>query len=125
MGKPTIHGQAQTFDPNLEPEDGDDEALDDVRVVRVRSIRLKPSAHGAPHVVDAKEAVDPAPLLLEALADKHLIHPSQRRRVRPRGSLRTNFGYIHRGPVSPTHTMLAAQVSSYGGTSKRVSEKAS
>jgi hypothetical protein len=48
MGKPTIHGQAQTFDPNLEPEDGDDEALDDVRVVRVRSIRLKTSAHGAP-----------------------------------------------------------------------------
>jgi hypothetical protein len=70
MGKPMIHGEAQTFDPNLEPKDGDDEALDDVRVVWVRSIRVKTSADGAPHVVDAK-AVDPAPLL-EALADKHL-----------------------------------------------------
>jgi hypothetical protein len=47
MGKPTIHGDTETFDPNLEPEDGDDEALD-VRVVRVRSIRVKTSADGAP-----------------------------------------------------------------------------
>ena len=109
MGEPPIHGGTQTFDPNLEPEDGDDEALD-VRVVRVRSIRVKTSADGAPHVVDAK-AVDPAPLL-EALADKHLILHNAAYDL---AVLRTSFGYIYRGPV--TDTMLAAQVY-YGGTSK-------
>jgi hypothetical protein len=109
MGKPTIHGQAHDSwaSPDLRPEPR-------TRGWRRRGPRRRPCSAGevdsaqnlrprrSAHVVDAKEAVDPAPLLLEALADKHLIHPSQRRRVRPRGSLRTNFGYIHRGPVTDT-----------------------
>src|SRR5215217_2101720 len=52
----------ETFDPNLGPEDGDNEALD-VRVARVRLIQVK-TAEGAPYVIDA-QAIDLA-LLLEA-----------------------------------------------------------
>jgi hypothetical protein len=70
---PTIHGDTETFDPNLEPEDGDDEALDDVRVVRVRSIRVKTSADGAPHAEDLvgviRETMQPAHVSLWLLPD--------------------------------------------------------
>jgi hypothetical protein len=114
MGKPTIHGEAQTFDPNLEPGDGDDEALDDVRVVRVRSIRVKTSAHGAPHVVDAKEAVDPAPLL-EALADKHLTSFTTPPRTTSRFCALPSATSTA-GP-SPTHDAGGPGLY-YGGTSK-------
>jgi hypothetical protein len=111
MGKPTIHGEAQTFDPNLEPEDGDDEALD-VRVVRVRSIRVKTSADGAPHAVDAK-AVDPAPLL-EALADKHLTSFTTPRTTSRFCALASATSIA--GP-SPTHDAGGPGLY-YGGTSK-------
>jgi len=101
----------ETFEPNLAPEDdvADDGALD-VRVAQVRLVQVKTADGGAPYVVDA-QSVDPAPLL-EALADKHIILHNAAYDL---AVLRTNYGYIHRGPVSDT--MLAAQVY-YGGTSK-------
>jgi len=105
----------ETFDPNLEPEDdvANDEALD-VRVAKVRLIQIK-TAEGAPYVVDT-QAVDPTPLL-ETLANKHVILHNAAYDL---AVLRTNYGYIHRGPV--TDTMLAAQVY-YSGTSKTANLK--
>jgi ribonuclease D len=93
----------ETFDPNLGPDDAvaDGDALD-VRVARVRLIQVK-TEDGTLALVDAK-ALDPAPLL-EVLRDKTLIMHNAAFDL---AVLRTNFGYVHDGPV--IDTMTTAQV---------------
>jgi AAA domain/3'-5' exonuclease/Domain of unknown function (DUF3854) len=86
----------------------------DVREDRVRLIQVK-TAEGTPALVDAT-LVDPTPLL-EALADKHIILHNAAYDL---AVLRTNYGYVHRGPVADT--MLAAQVY-YAGTNKTANLK--
>jgi DNA polymerase I-like protein with 3'-5' exonuclease and polymerase domains len=81
----------------------------DVREDRVRLIQVK-TADGSPALVDAT-AVDPTPLL-KVLADKYVIIHNAAYDL---AVLRTNYGYVHRGPVADT--MLAAQVY-YAGTNK-------
>src|SRR5215204_1590135 len=81
----------------------------DVREDRVRLIQVK-TADGTPALVEPT-AVDPTPPL-KVLADKYvIIHNS----AYDLAVLRTNYGYVHRGPVADT--MLAAQVY-YAGTNK-------
>jgi DNA polymerase I-like protein with 3'-5' exonuclease and polymerase domains len=86
----------------------------DVREDRVRLIQVK-TADSTPALVDAT-AVEPTPLL-EALADKHIILHNAAYDI---AVLRSNYGYVHRGPVADT--MLAAQVY-YAGTNKTANLK--
>jgi DNA polymerase-1 len=96
----------ETFDP-----DGAGRALD-VRVARVRLIQIK-AAGGTTYLVDAKAlgAERVSPLLEELSRRRLLIHNA----AYDLAVLRTNYGYIHHGPVSDT--MLMAQVF-YAGTNK-------
>lgn len=96
----------ETFDP-----DGAGRALD-VRVARVRLIQAK-AAGGTTYLVDAKAlgAERVSPLLKELSRRRLLIHNAGY----DLAVLRTNYGYIHHGPVSDT--MLLAQVF-YAGTNK-------
>ena len=92
----------ETFDPTDE-----DRALD-VRRARVRLLQLA-VGESAPYVVDARTAGDMGPLL-EALADRPVVVHNAAYDL---AVLRTNYGYVHRGPVFDT--MLAAKVF-YAGT---------
>jgi DNA polymerase I len=95
----------ETFDPT-----GEDRALD-VRRTRVRLLQLA-VGESAPYVVDARTAGDIGPLL-EALADRPVVVHNAAYDL---AVLRTNYDYIHRGPVFDT--FLAAKVF-YAGTNNR------
>src|SRR5215213_936565 len=92
----------ETFDPT-----GEDRALD-VRRARVRLLQLA-VGESAPYVVDARTAGDIGPLL-EASANRPVVVHSAAYDL---AVLRTNYGYVHRGPVFDT--FLAAKVF-YAGT---------
>jgi ribonuclease D len=96
----------ETFDPT-----GEDRALD-VRRARVRLLQLTVGESSAPYVVDARTAGDIGPLL-GALADRSVVIHNAAYDL---AVLRTNYGYVHRGPVFDT--FLAAKAF-YAGTNNR------